>query len=190
MSRFFLALLAASCLIIISGCAPVLDATHSKPIQQNPGKRTLGQAFDDENIEEIFLVNLKKTDDRFMSAHVNAVCFNGVIVLIGQVPSEELRQTAARVASNLRVRQVQNALTVGPNATPAVRSYDAWLTTKIKAKFAADNDINAGRVKVVTENGVIYLMGLVTQREADKAASLAQATDGAQRIVKAFEYID
>ncbi len=189
MSRFFLALIAASCLIM-SGCAPVMDATHSQPIQQNPGKRTLGQAFDDENIEQLFLVNLKKTDDRFMSAHVNAVCFNGVIVLIGQVPSEELRQSAARVASNLRVRQVQNAMTVEPNAPAAVRSYDAWLTTKIKAKFATDSDINAGRVKVVTENGVIYLMGLVTQREAEKAATIAQDTDGAQRIVKAFEYID
>lgn len=189
MSRFFLALLATS-FLIISGCAPVLDATHSKPIQQNPGKRTLGQAFDDEHIEELFLVNLKKTDSRFMSAHVNSVCFNGVIVLIGQVPDEDLRQSAASVASNLRVRQVQNALTVGPNAPAAVRSYDAWLTTKIKAKFSADSEINAGRVKVVTENGVIYLMGLVTQHEADKAASIAQDTDGAQRIVKAFEYID
>lgn len=181
----------AGIVLSLGACAPLMDATHQGPIHQNAGKRTIGVIIDDEHVEEVTMVNINKADERLRNAHINVVSFNGVVLLIGQVPSEDLRQRAATVASNtLRVRQVQNGLTVEPNASAAVRSYDSWLTTKIKVQFAADSTINAGRVKVVTENGVIYLMGLVTQHEADRAASIAQQTDGAQRVVKAFEYID
>jgi osmotically-inducible protein OsmY len=176
---------------LLGACAPVMDATSDGPIRQNPGTRTMGSVLDDDHIEDIALVNIRKTSPKMRKAHVSVVSYNGVVLLVGQVPSEELRTQAAAAASRVkRVRQVQNALTVEPNIPVSARMYDSWLTTKVKSKYTFNNDINGHRIKVVTENGAIYLMGLVRQREADRAAKVAQQTAGAQRIVKAFEYID
>ncbi len=178
-------------LVALSACAPVMDATSDGPIRQNPGTRTLGAVLDDDRIEDVALVNIKKVGPEMRKGHISVISFNGVVLLVGQVPTDALRTKAAAAASKVqKVRQVQNALTVGQNISFGARSYDSWLTTKIKTKYAFNNDVNGQRVKVITENGVIYLMGLVTQKEADRAASVAQNTGGAQRIVKAFEYID
>lgn len=176
---------------LLCACAPIMDATSKGPIRQDPGTRTVGSALDDSNIENITLVNIRKIDQKMRRANITVVSYNGVVLLLGQVPTEDLRRRAAEVAADVkRVRQVQNALTVGPNTRASVRMYDSWLTTKIKTKFAFNQQVDSGRIKVVTENGHVYLMGLVRQAEADRAAQVAQRTDGAQRIVKAFEYID
>lgn len=189
----FLAVLIKSVLMVavLGACAPVMDATSDGPIRQNPGTRTLGTVLDDDHIEDVALVNIKKIGPEIRRGHFTVVSFNGVVLLVGQVPTDALRSKAAAVAAKVqKVRQVQNALTVGPNISFGARSYDSWLTTKVKTKYAFNNDVNGQRIKVITENGVIYLMGLVTQTEADRAATVAQHTGGAQRVVKAFEYID
>ena len=178
-------------MFMLGGCASVMDATSDGPIRQYQGSRTLGSALDDEHIEDITAVNIKKADQRLRAAHFAVVSYNGVVLLVGQVPSEALRNKAAEVAANVkRVRQVQNALTAEPNISGGKRFTDGWLTTKIKTKYLFNNDLSARRIKVITEDGVVYLMGLVTQREGDLAARVAQQTGGTQRIVKAFEYID
>ncbi|MCC7515919.1 MAG: BON domain-containing protein [Pseudomonadales bacterium] len=177
--------------VFLAACAPIMDATSDGPIRQNAGKRTMGAALDDSRIEDVALVNIKKVSPEMRKGNITVVSFNGVVLLLGQVPSETLRTKAAEAASKVqKVRQVQNELTVGRNITFGARSYDSWLTTKVKTKYAFNNDVNGQRVKVVTENKVIYLMGLMKRREADLAASSAQTTSGARRIVKAFEYID
>lgn len=177
--------------VLLAACAPVMDAASDGPIRQNPGTRTFGTVLDDDHIEDIALVNIRKVSPKMRNAHVSVVSYNGVVLLVGQVPDEELRSKAAAAAAKVkRVRQVQNALTVGPNIRVSARMYDSWLTTKVKSKYAVNNDVNGQRIKVVTENGAIYLMGLVRQREGERAALVAQQTSGAQRIVKAFEYID
>ncbi len=176
---------------MLGACASVMDATSDGPIRQNPGTRTAGTVLDDDHTEDVVLVNIKKVGPEMRKGNFTVVSFNGVVLLLGQVPTDALRSKAAEVAAKVqRVRQVQNALTVGPNIRFSSRSYDSWLTTKVKTKYAFDNDINGQRIKVITENKVIYLMGLVTQREGDLAASVAQNTSGAKRVVKAFEYID
>jgi osmotically-inducible protein OsmY len=186
--RFFAVLLM---LVSLGACAPIMDASSDGPIKQNRGTRTVGAALDDSYIEDVVTVNIKKVSPEMRKGHISVVSFNGVVLLVGQVPSETLRTKAAEAASKVKkVRQVQNALTVGPNISFGARSYDSWLTTKVKTKYAFNNDVNGQRVKVITEDKVIYLMGLVTQREGDFAASSAQTTSGARRIVKAFEYID
>ena len=177
--------------VLLGACAPIMDATSKGPIRQDPGTRTLGSTLDDGHIEDITLVNIRKISPKMRKAHISVVSYNGVVLLVGQVPTDDLRRQAAEVASNVkRVRQVQNALTVEPNTKASARMYDSWLTTKIKTKFAFNKQVDSGRIKVVTENGAVYLMGLVKQSQADRAAEAAQRTDGAQRIVKAFEYID
>jgi len=176
---------------LLGACASIMDATSDGPVRQNPGTRTMGSVLDDGRIEDVVLVNIRKLSPEIRKANVSVVSFNGVVLLLGQVPTDTLRTKAAEAASKVqKVRQVQNALTVGKNIPFGTRSYDSWLTTKVKSNFAFNNDVNGQRIKVVTENGVVYLMGLVTQKEADRAASAARHTGGVQRVVKAFEYID
>ena len=187
-----LRLISASLLmVLLTGCAAVMDASSDGPLRQNQGTRTFGTVLDDDHIEDVVEVNIKKVSPEMRKGHISVVSFNGVVLLVGQVPSESLRTRAADAASKVKkVRQVQNALTVGPNIKFGARSNDSWLTTKVKTGYAFNNDVNGQRVKVVTENKVVYLMGLVTQREGELAASSAQRTGGVTRIVKAFEYIN
>lgn len=177
--------------LLLTGCAATVDMAHKGPVRENKTERRWAVIQNDENIETVILVNVRKADPRLRRAHVSVVSFNGVVLLLGQVPTEDLRQKAATVASNVKdVRQVQNALTVEPAISGSVRFYDGWLTTKIKTKMAFTPDIDSDSIKVITENGVVYLMGLITQKDANKVASIAQRTGGTQRIVKAFEYVD
>jgi osmotically-inducible protein OsmY len=114
-----------------------------------------------------------------------------VVLLAGQTPRSELKQMAEQAAGSVqRVKRVHNELQVLPPSSTLARSNDSWLTTKIKAQMLTDNTIPGSRVKVITENGIVYLLGLVTRQEGGRATSLVQSVSGVQRIVKLFEYID
>ncbi len=187
-SRFFWLILCSGCL---SACVSIIDATTSKPIEPDHGERTFGLYLDDQRIETTVAVNLRKASDSLRAAHVSVISFNGVVLLVGQVSSPEDRETATQVAQAVQnVRQVHNELTVAGSISLLARTNDAWLTSKIKTKFAFNGRIEAGRIKVVTEAGVVFLLGLVTREEADIAAEVARNTGGVQKIVRVFEYID
>jgi len=112
-------------------------------------------------------------------------------LLIGQVPSEDTKVIAGAKARGIsNVRKVHNELLVSGPASYVVRTSDTLITTKVKARMVGEAAFPAGRIKVVTENGIVYLMGLVTQVEADWAVKVASNASGIQRIVKVFEYID
>ncbi|MAY36895.1 MAG: phospholipid-binding protein [Spongiibacteraceae bacterium] len=177
-------------LIGLSGCTAIVSATSDGPIKEDPGERTLGAAIDDQIIETKALVNIRAAHKDLDNANVDAVSYNGILLLIGQVPSENLRQLAAKTAADIkRVRRVHNELAVTGKTSLLVRSNDAWLSTKVRSKLAFSDKIESGRIKVVTENGVVYLMGIVNAQEADIAADLVRQTNGVQRVVRVFEYI-
>lgn len=184
-------LLVSSLLLLLGGCAATMDFFNKGPVREDKTERRFAVIVNDENIENVTLVNIRKAHMKLRKSHVSVVSYNGVVLLVGQVPDEDLRQKAAEVASNVKdVRQVNNALTTDPQVSAAVRMYDSWLTTKVKTKLLFAPDIDSDSIKVITENGVVYLMGLMRQREADRVATIAQRTGGTQRIVKAFEYVD
>ncbi|WP_071873068.1 BON domain-containing protein [Atopomonas hussainii] len=179
-------------IVSLSGCGSLLSATRDEPIHDNRGTRTTGSAIDDTLIETKVTVNIDKAHpDLATASRVINISYNGVVLLIGQVPRAELKDLAARAAQNVqRVKRVQNELTVGPVIPFTARSSDSLLTTKIKTQMLADNSIPGRRIKVITENGVVYLMGLVTRQEASLATNLVQGVAGVQRIVRVFEYIN
>ena len=88
------------------------------------------------------------------------------------------------------VRKVHNELQIGLPVSALVRSNDALLTTRIKTQMLADNTIPGSKIKVITENGVVYLMGLITRQEGIRATNLTQSVSGVQKIVKLFQYTD
>jgi len=157
----------------------------------DPGKRSLGSYIDDQQIETIAQVNLDKASPDLKTAHINVTSYNGVALLTGQVADNQLRQLAgSTVGAIAKVRQVHNELQIQGKTSILSRTNDSWLTTKVKSRLLAQKDIDSGRIKVVTENGVIYLMGLMSRIEAEKAVEVARTTGGVQKVVKAFEYID
>lgn len=188
LKRPLIAIIMASTLL--SGCATVISAAREEPIRDHQGNRTLGQYIEDEAIETKTLVNISKGSQALAQSHINVVSFNGQVLLIGQVPNEQVRQEAEGIARRVQhVRKVHNELEIAGPTSTIVRSNDVYLTSRIKLQLLADQRIAGVRIKVVTENGVVYLMGLVTPAEADQAVEITRSITGVRKIVKVFEYI-
>ena len=176
-------------LTLLGGCTQILTATNDEPIEDDPGTRSIGSYIDDEIIETKIGVNLKKTSAELGAARVDATSHNGIVLLTGQVANEGLKQQAEQVASAVKkVRKVHNELAVGDAIGALARSNDAWIGTLVKSRLSLDSQLDASRIKVVTENGVVYLMGLLSQPESDLAAKITSETKGVQKVVRVFEY--
>ncbi len=178
--------------LLLAGCSSVLTATRDTPMEGNQGTRTLGSTLDDQLIETRAGVNIAKAHlDLERASRVSVTSYNGIVLLAGQVPRQELKDLAEQVAKNVqRVKVVHNELTVGENLPLLARNNDALITTNAKARMLSDSAIPGRRIKVTTEAGVVYLLGLVNRQEADLAVNAVQQIGGVQRIVKLFEYID
>lgn len=187
-----LSLLALTLCLGLSGCSSVLTATRDEPINDDRGTRTLGSKIDDSLIDTKVAVNVAKADPGLETgSHIVVTSYNGIVLLAGQTPREDLKAKAEQAAAAVqRVKKVNNELQVLEPSSLAARSSDSWLTTKIKTQMLTDNAIPGSRIKVVTENGIVYLLGLVTQAEGTRATNLVQGVSGVQKIVKLFEYID
>ena len=182
-----------STLVFLNSCATVISATTGDDgIQENKGRRSVGAVVDDNSIETAIKVNLNAADEQLKKAHINVVSFNGTVLMVGQVPSQEMKNLATRVArtSSSRVKEVYNELEVAGTTTFLSRSNDAWLTAKIKTLMLADSEVSGFRTKVISENGVVYLMGLLSQEDANKTVNLVSNTKGVTKVVRAFEYIN
>ncbi|MFJ2447394.1 BON domain-containing protein [Pseudomonas sp. NPDC087626] len=187
-----LGLLALTLCLSISGCTSVVNASRESPIQDDRGTRTFGSKIDDSLIETKVGVNVAKANpDLDTQSHIVVTSFNGVVLLAGQTPRADLKAQAEQAAAAVqRVKTVHNELQVMQPSSLLARNNDAWLTTKIKTQMLTDASIPGSRIKVVTENGIVYLLGLLTKQEAAQATNLVQGVSGVQKIVKLFEYID
>ncbi|WP_313515111.1 BON domain-containing protein [Pseudomonas sp.] len=192
MIRQRLSLLAIALCLGVSGCSSVLTATRDKPIDDDRGTRTIGSKIDDSLIETKAAVNIAKANpDLDQNSHIVVASYNGVVLLAGQTPRADLKALAEQSAAAVqRVKRVHNELQVLQPSSALARSNDSWLTTKIKTQMLTDSVIPGSRIKVITENGIVYLLGLVTHQEANLATNKVQSVSGVQKIVKLFEYID
>lgn len=168
--------------LLLSACAT---------FSNDPRVRTPGTMMDDEGIEKAVEQVIREADAGFEGAHLVVVSYNRIVLLLGQVASEELKKRAGEVAAALpRVRRVHNEIEVGGPISYVARSNDGLLTTKVKSKLIAAKDVPGRKLKVQTENGVVYLMGMVTRTEADRAVEVTKTAYGVQKIVRVFEYLD
>ncbi len=177
-------------IVTLGGCSNMIGAAHNQPLSEDNSSRTTGSLIDDELIEIKALVNIGKASKELNDAHVSVTSYNGIVLLSGQVPSEQARQQAEKVALEIRkVRKIHNELTVAGPTSAIVRSNDSWLTAKIKSKMLAEPMLQSMTIKVVTENGTVYLMGLVNDTQAKQAVDVSRNTAGVQKVVKMFEYV-
>lgn len=166
---------------LLPGCALFSD---------DPRVRTPGTMIDDQVIETMVKRQIWGSDPAFDSSHLVAVSYNGVLLLAGEVETADLRRRAGEIARSFdKVRRVHNEIEVGGPISMLARANDAWLTTKVKSRMLVDAEVAARKIKVVTQNGTVYLMGMLPREQADRAAQAARSVYGVQKIVKVFEYI-
>ena len=191
MHRCSTTLMACSLSVLLSACGSFLATMEADTIEDEPDERTIAQVIEDDNIETKAIVNIHAADDAFDNAHLVVVSINGYVLLAGQVGSEELKATATDVVRKVHgVRRIYNEMEVAAPSSGVTRTSDTWITTKVKSWLLGSSDIQGTRVKVVTENGVVYLMGLATAEEAQRIADKAAGIGGVQRVVRLFEIID
>jgi osmotically-inducible protein OsmY len=176
--------------MLLSGCVPLMIAgAAGGTALVVTDRRSAGAQVDDEAIELKISNNVGAGfGDR---VHVNVTSYNGIVLLTGEVPTQEMMTQVVEMARTTpKVRRVDNELAVMPVSGVGTRANDSYITSKVKARFVEANKFAANQVKVVTEREVVYLMGLVTHAEGDAAAQIAATTSGVIRVVKLFEYID
>jgi osmotically-inducible protein OsmY len=177
--------LAASAL---SACAPLMVGGFVGTVMVASDRRTSGAQLEDEAIER--KSSSAMSENFGDKVHVNATSFNRQVLLTGEVPSERERAQVEQLVGKIsNVKSVVNELGIGPASSVADRSADVLLTTRVKAALVDSNDVFASSFKVVTERKTVFLMGLVTRREADRATDVVRGVSGVKRVVRVFEYI-
>jgi len=173
----------------VTACFPVVAGGAAAGGAIAADRRTSGIYVEDENIE---LKAVKYVETNLgENAHINITSYNTNVLLTGEAPDDAAKAKAeAYVKSIEHVRAVTNEIVVGPKSSLSSRSNDTYLTSKVKTQFVTENKFQANYVKVVTENSVVYLLGIVNKTEADAAVEIARNTDGVSKVVKVFEYLN
>lgn len=187
--RLILALIAAAMLAgSLAGCVPVVAGGAAAGGLMAADRRTSGAYIDDQAIELKASKQLNDTLDT--RVHADVTSYNRNVLLTGEAYDEPAKQKAESVVKGIEnVRSVTNEMIIGPQSSMSSRSNDAYITSKVKARMVSENKFPANYVKVITENGVVYLMGMVTRQEADDAVEIARNTEGVDKVVKVFEYV-
>ena len=184
------ALLVVAAGLPVSGCAPIVVAAGvGAAALVAVDRRSTGAQLDDESIElKVTTTAGSRWDTK---VHLNVTSYNGYVLLTGEAPTAAVRDDIEKLARTTdRVRGVTNEIVVAPDAGLGARANDSYITSKVKARFVEARKFDANRVKVVTERGVVYLMGIVTRDEATEAGQVAATTSDVVRVVKIFEYIN
>ena len=185
-----LALAAALVAPLLSSCAPILVAgAVAGGALVATDRRSTGAQLDDTSIETKVAATL---ESRYGNrAHIATTSYNGMVLLSGEASDSAIAQDAVAIARGTdRVRNVYNEIAVMPPTDLSTRTNDSYTTSKVKARLVEVNKVSTTHVKVVTERGIVYLMGMVKRDEGDAAAEIARTTEGVQRVVKVFEYIN
>jgi osmotically-inducible protein OsmY len=184
-SVLLLALLGGS----LQGSFPVIAAGVGTGVLMANDRRSNGAYVEDEAIENKAIDYIGK--NHHGKVHVNVTSYNRNLLLTGETLTAEQKSEIERFARSIQnVRTITNELVVSGLSSLTSRSSDSMITSEVKLRFMRDKRFNADHVKVVTENGVVYLMGLVSRAEANAATEVASTTGGVQRVMRLFEYLD
>lgn len=187
-TRIVSLLVVAAAVPALQGCFVAAAGAVGGAAMMAEDRRTTGIYFEDQNIElkVASAINAKyAADDR---VQVTATSFNRFVLLNGEVPSEEIKKDIGVIALGVEnVRNVQNEIAVAPPSSIMQKSEDSLTTSRVKSRFLTENRFQVNYVKVVTRRDVVYLMGLVTAKEADDATEIARTTGGVEKVVRVFE---
>ncbi len=176
--------------VLLQGCAAAVVAGTASAVTAANDRRTIGSQIDDNNIEIKASIALSEVERLEKFANISAVSVNGIVLLVGQVSNEEMRNEAQRTIEGVSgIRKIHNQIRIGSNTGITTQTHDSWLTSKVKAQLLTAKDISSNNIKVVTENAEVFLMGLVSDSESTQAVNIARNVSGVERVIKVFEYM-
>lgn len=172
----------------LTGCFPIIAGGAAAGGAMVADRRTAGTYIEDQSIE---LKAEKAIFDKLgKDIHANVTSFNKNVLITGEAKNNSVKASAESLVKPIsEVKKITNELVIGENSSLSSRSNDAYLTSKVKASFLKENKFPANYVKVVTEASTVYLLGIVTEEEANNAAEIARSVNGVEKVVKVFEYI-
>ena len=189
--RFLILSAVLASVTLAQGCAPVIVAGGATAAVAANERRTLGSLVDDQSIEIKTRKALNDQPDFGDDVHINITSMNGIVLLTGETTTEDKRDRALTLIREIPgIRRIVSEVRVAEPRAFMYISNDSWITGKVKAKLLGTEGLPSSQIKVVTEYSVVYLMGLVTQKEGDIAAEAARTVGGIKRVVKLFEYLD
>ncbi|GGO68913.1 BON domain-containing protein [Bowmanella pacifica] len=174
----------------LTGCAVAIVGAGVGAASVAHDRRTVGTQLDDATLASRISSKLSTNEQLKGQAHINVEVFNGVALLVGQVPNEQLKREAQRLAESLpQVTRLHNQLRLGSPTQASVRTHDVWLATKVKSNLVADKRVDGLHIEVIVEDSEVFLMGLVNQQEANIAVDIVRNINGVVKVIKAFEYL-
>ena len=187
-TKSLLCLLAS--LFLLQGCAGLVAVGAASTVSAVHDRRSIGSQIDDQNVEFRVAVALSKNEDLREYTHINAISYNGVLLVVGQSPNDHLKNLAETTIAEVEgVEKVHNLIRIGSPTALTTRANDAWITSRVKTQLLASEEVDGMRIKVYTEDSEVFLLGLVTDAEAEKATEIARNVRGVARVVKVFEFI-
>lgn len=184
--RLLAALFALVPVLLLSGCPAAIVGAGALTYGVAEDRRTSGTMIDDDNIETRVSRGVRERYGE--NTHVNVTSFNRSVLLTGEVPEDARKADIEKLAQGAgNVRNIANELQVGAPSSLGARANDSYITTKVKGRLLDANKVNPIHVKVVTEAGVVYLMGIVTEQEAADAVDVARNTGGVVKVVRIFD---
>ena len=173
------------------GCVPMfaVGTAAGTGAYISEDRRTSGMFIEDEGIE---LKGSRRIYQQFGDkVHINITSYNRMVLLTGEAPTDTIKADIEKLIMGVdNVRKIFNEIAVAGNTSLASRSNDTLITSKVKTRFLTKRKFQINHVKIVTENEVVYLLGVVTRQEADNAAQIASSTSGVKKVVKVFEYLN
>ena len=174
----------------IQGCAVATIAAVTAGATVISDRRTFSKQIDDHSIEFIAHNELLKNKALAKNTNINIVSVNGVVLVVGQAPNSYLRDLVIKtIKTTPDIVSIHNQIRIRPITSITTQSNDVWLTSKVKSTLLACGEVNGKDVKVVTENAEVFLLGLVSVKEADLVVEIVRNISGVDRVIKAFEYI-
>lgn len=153
--------------------------------------RTIKNTLEDATISNKISEHIRSYSELRKDSHIEVTVFNGIVLLTGETPNTQWRQQAEEIArSTPNVVKVYNQITIEGPSSSLTRTSDSWITTKIRSEMLARKNLKSSSIKVVTENGTVYLMGLVTKKQASIAVDISRKVTGVQKVVKVLQYQD
>ena len=175
---------------VLQSCAVATVVGITAGATMASDRRSFGNQIDDQSIEFTAHNDLAKQKALNDNTNLHVISVNGTILIVGQAPNTYLRDLAVKTVTQVKgVIQIHNQIRISSNTSITTQTNDIWLTSKVKSALFASDKVSAKDIKVVTENGEVFLLGLVTQKEADFAIGIARNISGVNKVFKAFEYI-
>ncbi|MDG1693562.1 MAG: BON domain-containing protein [Porticoccaceae bacterium] len=176
---------------ILAGCTSVVNTFKSEPFEPDPTKKGIISSLNDKKMSTYIGVNLKKAAPELNDSHINVTTVNSVVLLAGEVPSNEMKLLSGKVARDFTgVRKVHNELQIRGNTSLVSRTNDKILAAQIKTKLVFEEQVSSSQITVLAEDGIVFLMGITTKANGDLAANIASSNSGVRKVVKVFEYVD